>query len=62
MFTYDDCDSLSNEISEWYTYSEEPEFVWNLQAFECEFKKICKNIFQGIIKGENFNSFFLFQR
>ncbi|CAF0731843.1 unnamed protein product [Brachionus calyciflorus] len=32
-FDYNDSDTLDNEIAEWYTYSEEPEFVWNLNAF-----------------------------
>ena len=33
MFKYADSDSLTEEIAEWYTYSEEPEYVWNQQAF-----------------------------
>lgn len=38
-FVYADSDSLVNEIAEWYTYSEEPEFLWNIKAFKDAFYK-----------------------
>lgn len=42
-FIYADSDSLANEIAEWYTYSEEPEFLWNIKAFkEAFYKQHCK--------------------
>ena len=34
IFNYSDSDSLNSELAEWYTYSEEPEFVWNAKAFK----------------------------
>jgi hypothetical protein len=33
-FAYADSDTLNGELAEWYTYSEEPEFVWNATAFK----------------------------
>lgn len=44
-FEYNDSDTLDAELAEWYTYSEEPEFVWNLNAFKCLLIKKCKSIF-----------------
>ncbi|CAF3183298.1 unnamed protein product [Rotaria sp. Silwood2] len=37
-FTYNDSDTIHAEISELYTYSEEPEFVWNAEAFNILFQ------------------------
>ena len=37
-FSYMDSDSLGEELAEWYTYSEEPEFLWNLKAFKAATK------------------------
>ncbi|CAF0832813.1 unnamed protein product [Adineta ricciae] len=37
-FTYNDADTIHAEISELYTYSEEPEFVWNAEAFNVLFQ------------------------
>lgn len=37
VFTYSDSDSLAAEISEWYTYSEEAEFLWNADSFKNTF-------------------------
>lgn len=50
IFKYADSDCLTEEIAEWYTYSEEPEYSWNQKAFQesfinkisidtCDFKK-----------------------
>lgn len=44
-FDYNDSDTLDAELAEWYTYSEEPEFVWNLNAFKSLFTKKCKSFF-----------------
>ncbi|RNA35377.1 striatin-interacting 2 [Brachionus plicatilis] len=33
-FDYSDSDTLEVELAEWYTYSEEPEFLWNLNSFK----------------------------
>ena len=40
MFKYADSDSLTEEIAEWYTYSEEPEYAWNENAFNESFHNI----------------------
>ena len=46
IFDYSDSDSLNSELAEWYTYSEEPEFVWNAKAFRNTlFKENCKTKF-----------------
>ncbi|CAF4020323.1 unnamed protein product, partial [Rotaria sordida] len=37
-FIYNDSDSIHAEITELYTYSEEPEFVWNAEAFNIFFQ------------------------
>jgi hypothetical protein len=43
VFNYSDSDTLDAEIAEWYTYSEEPEFLWNKSAFKnILFKNNCK--------------------
>lgn len=34
LFKYSDSDSLCEELAEWYTYSEEPEYTWNEKAFK----------------------------
>ena len=39
IYYYSDSDTLAAEIAEWYTYSEEPEFLWNLKAFKNSMKK-----------------------
>ena len=39
IFKYADSDSLGEEIAEWYTYSEEPEYLWNEKAFNESFTK-----------------------
>ncbi|XP_034830108.1 striatin-interacting protein 1-like [Maniola hyperantus] len=33
-FVYDDCDTQANEIAELYSYTEHPEFQYNVKAFE----------------------------
>ncbi len=45
IFNYADTDNLSAELAEWYTYSEEPEFVWNANAFKNTSKKYCEYFF-----------------
>lgn len=40
VFKYADSDSLREEIAEWYTYSEEPEYLWNQNAFKESFQTI----------------------
>ena len=42
-FVYDDCDNYANEISELYTYTEEPEFEINLENFEILLKSKGRN-------------------
>ena len=43
IFNYSDSDSLGAELAEWYTYSEEPEFLWNVKAFKKTlYKENCK--------------------
>ncbi|CAF0947828.1 unnamed protein product [Didymodactylos carnosus] len=37
-FIYDDSDILQTEIAELYAYSEEPEFVWNANAYDTLFR------------------------
>ncbi|CAF3744522.1 unnamed protein product [Rotaria sp. Silwood1] len=37
-FIYNDSDTIYAEIAELYTYSEEPEFVWNAEAFNILFQ------------------------
>jgi len=37
-FIYNDSDTIHAEIAELYTYSEEPEFVWNAEAFNVFFQ------------------------
>jgi hypothetical protein len=37
FFAYSDSDTLAAEISEWYTYSEEAEFLWNANSFKKTF-------------------------
>ena len=34
IFKYADTDTLGEELAEWYTYSEEPEFLWNMKSFK----------------------------
>jgi hypothetical protein len=43
MYKYADSDDLQTELAEWYTYSEEPEFVWNINAFTDVTSKKFKN-------------------
>lgn len=40
-FKYSDSDCLGEELAEWYTYSEEPEYLWNHKAFKdtCNLEK-----------------------
>lgn len=33
-FVYDDCDTQANEIAELYSYTEQPEFQYNVKAFD----------------------------
>ncbi len=47
-FVYSDCDVLANEIAEWYTYSEEPEFQANSAAFKKYFEHIRKGLLRLI--------------
>jgi hypothetical protein len=42
QFVYNDCDTLANELAEWYAYSEEPEFPLNSAAFRKHFEQIRK--------------------
>ena len=39
-----DSDNLDEELAEWYTYSEEPEYLWNLKAFNEKYFKQNRNI------------------
>lgn len=39
IFNYSDSDNLDEELAEWYTYSEEPEYLWNLKAFNDKYFK-----------------------
>lgn len=41
-FIYNDTDSLTNELAEWYTYTEEFEFELNRITFEKSFIASCK--------------------
>ena len=43
LFVYADSDSLNAELAEWYAYSEEPEFVWNANAFKNNLFKKYRN-------------------
>lgn len=57
-FIYNDSDILNVEISELYTYSEEPEFVWNAEAFNILFQAKC-NFESSIVKMSYFSSRFV---
>lgn len=43
LFKYADSDTLDEELAEWYTYSEEPEYLWNIKAFNDKYFKQNRN-------------------
>lgn len=45
IFNYSDSDNLDEELAEWYTYSEEPEYLWNLKAFNDKYFKQNRKLF-----------------